>query len=212
MLKLTSFKRFYLYLIIILGIGISCSTTGNVERTSGKNANPSEKTEKSSRELTSELELASYRSKLSDVYATEHKEIPEVFTQKMNTNENIDRYDGYRIQIISTRNVAIADSTSKHFKEWIDALGVTYQPNTYIIFKQPYYRVHVGDFSQSNKAYNFSRIVKKKYPDAWVVHDRINPDRAPADTLKIEINKNRAQHSDSLKVQSNSNNELQNQN
>lgn len=166
-----------------------------------------EKAEKSSRELTSELDLASYRSKLSDVYSTEHQEIPDVFTQKMNTNENIDRYDGYRIQIISTRNVAIADSTKKHFSAWIDTLGVTYQPNTYIIFKQPYYRVHVGDFSQSNKAYDFSRIVKKKYPDAWVVHDRINPDRAPADTLKMEINKNRAHPSDSVQVQPDSNNE-----
>lgn len=139
------------------------------------------------------LNLDEYRNKLSDVYTSEQQDMPEVFQRhKSETREDRDIYDGYRIQILSTRNVARADTISRHFTTWIDTLGVTYQPDTYIIFKQPYYRVHVGDFHNSDQAYDFSRIVKRKYPDAWVVHDRIHPGKAPADTLKMEIKPKKA--------------------
>jgi len=44
------------------------------------------------------------------------------------------------------------------------------------VFRQPYYRVRVGNFKIRENAIEFSRILKNRYPDAWVVHDRIDPE------------------------------------
>lgn len=131
------------------------------------------------------INLDQYRSSLNDVYSSRTHDIPGIFMDVRPEKEDKDRdvYAGFRIQIISSRNLARADNTADEFKQWARDLGVGYVPESYIIFKQPYYRVHVGDFSEREQAIDFSRLVKRKYPDAWVVHDRINPYRTPADSV-----------------------------
>lgn len=146
-----------------------------------------------SAQLTSRTErgtdLSMYRNTLSDVYTTQQHDMPENFLQSYEGDKQVERdpFDGFRIQITSTRNVARADSTAKRFRMWADTTIAGYVPNTYVFFKQPFYKVHVGDFHDREKANNFSRIVKRKYPDAWVVHDRINPAQVPADTTEIKL-------------------------
>ncbi|MDX1636713.1 MAG: SPOR domain-containing protein [Balneolaceae bacterium] len=135
------------------------------------------------------LDLAAYRNSLSDLYATQNHDIPDHFMQAVDSTQASarDPFDGFRIQVVSTRNVQLADSLAKSFRIWSDTTIIGYSPKTYVFFKQPHYKVHVGDFSQRRRAIQFSRIVKNRFPDAWVVHDRINPYLIPADTADIHL-------------------------
>lgn len=130
------------------------------------------------------------RSRLSDVHISQRHDMPNIFL-KEKTSESFNRnpYDGYRIQIISTRNQPLADSVASAFRIWADTTIAGYSANAYISFKQPYYKVHVGDFQQRDRANSFSRFLKKQYPDAWVVHDRIDPSNVPADTASFSFKK-----------------------
>ena len=134
--------------------------------------------------------LETSRSKLSDSYSTRSHDMPEAFLEEIEFKEKEkDIYAGYRVQILSTRDITLADSVQSNFRVWADTTFSDYVPRSYIFFHQPYYRVHVGDFSDRSRAIELSRYLKRRYPDAWVVHDRIEPEQVPADTVKIGANR-----------------------
>ncbi len=181
--------------LLMIGI-IGCKTT--------EQASPEEKDPATSDrdESLSEfvMVLDNTRSSLSDVYLSQKQDIPEIYLTADSAGEQINRnpYDGYRIQILSTRNVERADSVANSFRMWADSTIAGYTPDAYVSFRQPYYKVHVGDFQQRNQANQFSRLIKPQYPDAWVVHDRIEPDDVPVDTATFEIKKPEPLSADSL--------------
>jgi hypothetical protein len=132
--------------------------------------------------------LYEYRSQLTDQFASLEQDIPEKFLREVVLDEGgADRYAGFRVQIISTRDVALADSTRDDFRAWAADHISGYDVEAYVYFRQPYYRVRAGDFRNRNKAIEFSRLLKDRYPEAWVVHDRIEPDNVPADTSDIRL-------------------------
>jgi hypothetical protein len=45
----------------------------------------------------------------------------------------------------------------------------------YLSFKEPYYRVRVGDFRTRLEAEGFMKSVKTEYPNAFATADKINP-------------------------------------
>jgi hypothetical protein len=133
------------------------------------------------------FQLKDLRTQLSDAYAYRENEIPEGFNRiKQHQEVEKNLYEGYRIQIYSGQNVDEADTTAAHFRAWADTTIVGYQPNTYVFFRTPHYRVHVGDFHEHERAVQFSNIVKRYFKDAWVVYDKVNPQSVPADTTVIE--------------------------
>ncbi len=177
-----------LLILSVLFITLACSTTEQTRK--------EQRDEKSGQQLRSADEisrlnrlLSSTRSRLADVYASQHHDIPTVFT-KRDTLENsgyTNPFSGYRIQIFSTRDVSMADSVSKQFRIWADTTFTGYQPEVYVFFRQPHYKVHVGNFQRMERANILSQKIKSRYPDAWVVHDRIDPSLVPADTVSIEL-------------------------
>lgn len=174
--------------VAILGTAVACSTT---EQTTKRDEEPETETTEEYTE-TQRNELASLltrtRNKLADTYLTQQHDVPEAFL-KVDTTDNsyYNPFDGYRIQIHTSRDLSMADSVSTQFRLWADTTFTNYTPQAYVFFKQPYYKVHVGDFQDREKANILSRIIKKKYPEAWVVHDRIDPGNVPADTTKIKL-------------------------
>lgn len=184
-------------LIVILVVGIyGCKPTEQTT-TDADDGAPTEEVTGASSER--QMMLNRTRSQLSDVYVSQKQDMPEAFLKADSANERDNRnpYDGYRIQILSTRDVEHADSVANSFRSWADSTISGYQAKTYQSFRQPHYRVHIGDFQQREKANEFSRLIKFQYPDAWVVHDRIEPDNVPADTASFSL-----QESDSLSVDS----------
>lgn len=122
-----------------------------------------------------ERTLFDYRSSLSDQFSSISNDVPEAFQQDASYQNPGEDTAGYRVQIYSTREVAAADSTLDDFRVWAsENLDEHSTIEVYIYFRQPYYRVRAGDFRNRENAIEFARIAKQQYPDAWVVHDRIN--------------------------------------
>jgi hypothetical protein len=128
------------------------------------------------------------RSSLADQFAHLEHDMPEEFTREIvRDDSDFDEYAGFRVQILSTRDVVHADTTRDNFMAWADTTLAGYQPESYVFFRQPYYRVRAGDFHNREMAIEFSRMLKPFFPDAWVVHDRVEPGRVPADTVEIRF-------------------------
>lgn len=183
------------YLLFLLLILYSCATTDSVtDNDAEQRDDPYQAVTDGAGEGAVNLDglnerermLYQTRSRLSDQYAAYAHDMPEAFLQEVEEVE-VDIYAGYRIQLLSTRDMMHADSTQSNFSAWADSTFQEYAPHAYIHFRQPFYRVRVGDFHSHQRAVEFSRILKSDYPDAWVIHDRINPMRVPADTVDFTV-------------------------
>jgi hypothetical protein len=78
---------------------------------------------------------------------------------------------GYRIQLfMQSGNTALekAEEVTEKFEGKYDNIPA------YITFGEPYYRVRIGDFRSRLEAIKFLDSIAKKYPQAWVVKDKIN--------------------------------------
>lgn len=170
--------------IFLLFLSAACS---NTERTIGEEVYVFDEN-RLDEILPDNLTLQDMRSRLSDSYSNRTNEIPEYFTRKKTEREVIfNPNEGFRIQIYSGQSVEMADKIASRFRTWADTTIANYLPQTYTFFRTPYYRVHVGDFHDRERAILFSNIVKRAFPDAWVVHDRVEPANVPADTVRIEL-------------------------
>jgi hypothetical protein len=111
-----------------------------------------------------------------------------VYSQiKKKVEDDIDLTKGFRVQIYSGENVYEADTVASTFRAWSDTTIVGYQAETYTFFKTPYYRVHIGDFHNREKAFEFSKMVKRLFKDAWLVYDTVDPLSVPEDTTQIKF-------------------------
>lgn len=198
--KFYTMNRVSATLIILFLVLAGCKTTEKT--TTDADESPSTETENEpifdvepevvEAYLTEEMDefdrlLFENRSQLSDRFASVEHDMPDLFLKDVVQEEKVvDQYAGFRVQLLSTRSVAEADSTKDNFRVWADQHIQGYSPEAYVTFRQPYYKVRVGDFRDQQKANSFSRMVKDEYPAAWVVHDRIEPDFLPADTTDIQ--------------------------
>jgi len=122
-------------------------------------------------------ELARHRIRLADRFAILANDIPEALRADSVGRMQAVRNNGYRIQIVNSRDVREAEAVRAAFEEWA---SLEFEPNTvfsYVLYKQPFYRVHAGDFRSRNKAQEFANRVKERFPDAWVVVDQVIPER-----------------------------------
>jgi hypothetical protein len=174
--------------VVLLVIGITSCKTAEQTTPKGDDSTVSDRDESLSEFIAM---LDETRSSLSDVYLSQKQDIPDIYLKADSAGEQINRnpYDGYRIQILSTRNVEQADSVANSFRMWSDSTIAGYKADAYVSFRQPQFKVHVGDFHNREQANKYSRLIKKRYPDAWVVHDRIEPSDVPADTATFGFKK-----------------------
>ncbi len=124
------------------------------------------------------VDWARYRSRLSDRFAILTHDIPEALRADSTARTRTVRNAGFRVQLGSTTDLAEADRLKADSERWLamyypdDAIAV------YVQFKQPFYKVHVGDFRKRTYAQEWAEILKTAFPDAWVVYDQIIPERA----------------------------------
>jgi hypothetical protein len=185
--------RYHLLTILCCALlAVSCATT---EPTSDDN-------ESESSNLTGDLAddyidaslseterlLLRTRSQLTNHYSEDMVHVPDLYMQEIIVDERqSDPYAGFRVQLLSTRNVAEADSVRDYFVAWADSVIAGYEPDAYVVFRSPNYRVRAGDFQDRDKAIHFSGMLKSRYPDAWVVHERIEPSKVPSDTTEVSF-------------------------
>ena len=187
-------------IIIITLVSLGCSTSQKA--TGDRDMTADSDTAAVDTENMSELQrlLAENRSSLSDLHTSQKHDMPAAFMKKDSSDETINSnpYDGYRVQIISTRDIQLADSVANQYRAWADTTINGYMARAYTFFRQPFYKVHIGDFQERDQANSFSKLLRRRYPDAWVVHDRINPSSVPADTATFSFQKPDSAKVDSL--------------
>lgn len=177
-----------LLLLVIIGlIMASCGTAGSARNDEPLPPGPKnpEEAPAVSQEFINILEDT--RSELDDVFVNIDF-VPAYFLQNVDSGPERDignPYAGFRVQIISTRDVSRADSVANAFRIWADSHILGYFPQTYVVFDQPYYKVHVGNFQFQHRAAAFTQLLKTKYPSAWVVHDRIDPKAVPRREIRV---------------------------
>ena len=92
---------------------------------------------------------------------------------------------GYRIQIFSSRDKATADRYLDDAMGWWrsrdrdgtldDVYGEETSPEpVYLVYRQPYYRIRMGNFESRRDAAGLLRLVKARFPDAFIVPDRVS--------------------------------------
>jgi len=85
-------------------------------------------------------------------------------------NEEFPFIDGYRIQILMRAGNTALDEANLIKEEFEEDYP---EINTYITFREPYYRLRVGDFRTRLEAMEFMENLKRSYPQAWVIKDKI---------------------------------------
>lgn len=109
-------------------------------------------------------------------------------------NKTISTIEGYRIQIFfdagnySRRN---ALDVKERFLEFYPDMEV------YITFREPYYRVRVGDFLSRMDAEGFLNEIKNDYPNAFAIKDNVIPFKR-IDTETEEALKDRERNRSSI--------------
>lgn len=86
-------------------------------------------------------------------------------------NQSFPYISGYRVQIfMASGNDAL--SNAEKVKEDFD----TNFPNltAYLTFREPYYRVRVGDYRTRLEANQQLKAIRKSYQDAWIILDKIS--------------------------------------
>lgn len=80
--------------------------------------------------------------------------------------------EGWRVQIFFD-----AGANSKRKASEVQNRFTSQYPDTeaYLSFKEPYYRVRVGDFRTRIEAEGFLQKIKGEYPNGFAVSEMINP-------------------------------------
>ena len=115
--------------------------------------------------------------RLADRFDGLVNEIPPALRADSTSLATQTRNNGFRIQILNTRDVRQAESVRAEFDTWMSGTGETPPLHSYVLFRQPFYRVHVGDFRDRSRAQETVNRLKDRYPDAWLVIDQIVPER-----------------------------------
>jgi hypothetical protein len=114
--------------------------------------------------------LAQYEEKSSyDMHADSR--IDSLLQLHIAYNEAFPVMDGFRIHIYmgsGTEALDIAEEMKIEFEEKYEDVPA------YITFAEPYYRVRVGDFRTRLEASQFLQRINRKYPNAWVIKEKIN--------------------------------------
>lgn len=77
---------------------------------------------------------------------------------------------GYRVQIYSESGANSKNSAVNI----INNFQKKYSVKSYLSYKQPYYRVRVGDCSNMIEASKLKNLIEKDYPNSFIIKDEVN--------------------------------------
>ncbi len=91
---------------------------------------------------------------------------------------------GYRSQVFSSQDKRDADHRMESAVAWwrqqlrLGTLAEVYPgdpspPPVYLDFRQPYYRVRVGNFSSRSEAQTVLQLIETRFPDAFIAPDTV---------------------------------------
>jgi len=97
--------------------------------------------------------------------------IEELGNQYREKNEKHNDYKGYRIQIVSISGAMSEERVKEAEKSFLDIYP---EVMTYRIYESPNFKLRVGDFENRVEAEKFFLEIRKDFPTAFVVLDKIS--------------------------------------
>lgn len=106
------------------------------------------------------------------VEVVQDEKITQLADQYRKMSLNNPETDGYRVQVFFE-----SGSNSKNSAANIQLAFETLYPEVkaYLSYKEPYYRVRVGDFRNLIEAVGFQKKITSDYPNSFPVTDKIIP-------------------------------------
>lgn len=88
---------------------------------------------------------------------------------------------GYRLQVFSTPDKQAADAQVSAISQWwqsqkgskVPGLFQGSTPPIYTIYRQPYYRIRIGNFTSRQQAQQALSAVASRFPGAMIVQDTV---------------------------------------
>lgn len=94
--------------------------------------------------------------------------------------------DGYRIQVFTSESRDTAERIRGEVTEWLSqnpsAAGSMRFGMPLVAYLQPYYRVRLGAFQYENDARQALELVRRQYPEAFIVPDLVTVMARPAES------------------------------
>jgi hypothetical protein len=176
-----SFLLPFLMLSILAVFMISCAQTKEIAEVPVEEEAEESLTEEGYSAFVSISDLEKTRNTLAEPFLTSQSTVATVFELSEDDLRGVDSRSGFRIQLLSTEDMAEADKVSLDYYDWAVTRRLPYDriPESYVLFRQPNYRVRVGDFQTREQAIRYLNILRPHFPGAWIVMDTINPDLAP---------------------------------
>ena len=111
-------------------------------------------------------------------------DVPESLLQGQVEQQVGETGPGYRIQIYSSQDKRDADRRVENAVAWwrqqvqFGTLADVYSgnlspPPVYLDFRQPYYRVRMGNFSTRSEAQAVLQLIETQFPDAFIAPDTV---------------------------------------
>jgi len=99
-------------------------------------------------------------------------EINRLVEKHIYLNQHQSTLDGWRVQIFFDSGA----NSKKRATDILNRFNNQYTDSkAYLSFKEPYYRVRVGDFRTRLEAEGFMKTIQAEYPNAFATADKINP-------------------------------------
>lgn len=116
------------------------------------------------------LLMASFHLQSQNIVVVEDPKISNLVKEHRNATTKIDYIEGYRIQIFfdsGNNSKSNADAAKSKFSAQYPEVPI------YLSFKEPNFKVRVGDFRTRNEARGFLKQISVEYPNAFVIKDEI---------------------------------------
>ena len=136
-----------------------------------------------------DFDVAPYQDPPPVPAATVEHDVPEsLLSGQVSTQPTSRTGSGYRIQIYSTRDKRVADRRAEQAVAWWRELHRAGQldevyldeptpPPVYQDFRQPYYRVRLGNFATRAEAQQMLRLVEQRFASAFIAPDQVTLSR-----------------------------------
>lgn len=98
--------------------------------------------------------------------------IDQLVEKHIYLNQYQSALDGWRVQIFFDSGANSKSRASEALNRFTSLYPET---QAYLSFKEPYYRVRVGDFRSRLEAEGFMKAIQAEYSNAFATADKINP-------------------------------------
>lgn len=127
------------------------------------------------------VDVAAFKEETVEKDRKIEHDVPAVLMTSSADKGTLEEIDGFRIQVFASEVRNDAVKAEDELRLWIQSLseqrkqvlGLKTPPTIYSSYKQPYYRVRMGDFESRSQAQPIVTALKSRFSGALVVPDVI---------------------------------------